>query len=258
VTVEFTPRDEVQWRQVKYLKSSEVGPERNHKWEYELILPEPLASWDVFAKWERARVYSMRDNLTHDDILFDVGTEQGWCNLVYAHFVGVENIFLIEPTPEFWPNIQATWQKNFTGAGESPCGMYAGLLSNKTTDPRASGFNDWPAESDGPLIDRNKYQLICENESGAIPEMTLDDLVERSGVVPTAITMDVEGAELLVLEGAAKTLVEHHPKCWISVHPDLMERHYGVTANQVHTFMAEIGYVAEHLSTDHEEHWLYQ
>lgn len=250
----FTPRDEVVWKHTNILKISDLGP-LPHPYEYNFTLPVPLADWDTFDYWERQRFHSMRDHLTTSDILFDIGTEQGWCNLIYAQFVGPQNVVLIEPTKDFWPNIRATWGKNYPGV--SPLGFYDGLFSNKTTDRRDRElFWRWPAAADGDLIDRNRYQYIHDND-GQIPEITLDRFVLRSGIVPTALTMDVEGAELLVLLGAQETLKDHHPKVWVSIHPDLMARDYGREPEELHAFMADLGYAGEHLATDHEQHWVF-
>ncbi len=233
------------WKTVQYLERPD------ETFEYELVLPEPLASWDVFGCWERARVHSMRDHLEQGMVLFDVGTEQGWCNLVYARFVGPQNMVLIEPTKEFWPNIRQTWERNFDVA---PLACYDGLLSNESTDARMR-FYEWPQVSVGELIDRNKYQYIHDNDG--VPQMRLDALAWLCDVRPDAITIDVEGAELLVLAGAAGALV-HHPLVWVSIHPELMERDYNTTPAMVHDFMAGYGYKGTHLATDHEEHWFYQ
>lgn len=241
-------RSEVEWKSTGILR---IGETRDYQYRFDL--PRPLADWDVWDYWERARFESMREHLNQGMVLFDIGTEQGWCNLAYASMVGPQNMVLIEPTPDFWPNIEATWERNYPGI--RPLACYDGLLGNKTTDPRTS-FADWPAGSDGPLIDRNKYQYIHEHSDG-VSEMTLNDLVERSGIIPDAVTMDVEGAELLVLQGAEQTLRTHHPLVWVSVHPDLGERDYGVVPEQVHGFMDGLGYTRQHLATDHEEHWLY-
>lgn len=246
--MEFIPRDQVEWKTVRYLECPDGS------WEYELTLPRPLADWDVWSYWERERVHSMQQHLKPGMTLFDVGTEQGWCNLVYASMVGPENMVLIEPTKEFWPNIRATWEHNYDAP---PRACYDGLLSDKSTEDLSTFFGGWPIGSGGPLIDRNKYQYIHEH-SDDVPEMRLDDLVEHSGVVPQALTIDVEGAELLVFKGAAETLRQHRPLVWCSVHPDLGERDYGVTPDQVHDFMASFGYTGTHLGTDHEQHWYYQ
>lgn len=243
----FIERDQAQWKTVHFLERPD------ETFEYQYQLPVPLADWDVFACWERERFHSMRDNLYCGNILFDIGTEQGWCNLIYADMVGPENMVLIEPTQEFWPNIQTTWDRNYDWP---PLACYPGLLSD-VTNTNLRKFDPWPAACQGPLIDRNKYQYIHSHDHD-IPQMTLDDLVKRSNIIPDAITMDVEGAEIRILQGAMETLREHLPLVWISVHPDLLERDYNADAGQVHAFMAYMGYTGTHLATDHEEHWFYQ
>lgn len=249
----FTPLKEVRWKEVQYLKEPlEASPE-HAIWKYKLKLPLPLADWDVFDYWEKERIASMEQHLKNGDVLFDIGTESGWCNIVYAQIVGPENMVLIEPTKEFWPNIKATWEKNF-GKVVKPKGTLSALLSNKTTANKIEAPGNWPDESLGSLIDRNKYQYIHEKEAG-IEEITLDEWVRATGIIPTALTMDTEGSELLILKGAEQTLRKFHPQCWISIHPDLSERDYSTTKENVLDFMKNLRYKAEHLATDHEEHW---
>lgn len=249
-------RDKIEWKRVKYLKEPLTASPEHATWKYEFWLNEPLASWDVFDYWEKERIASMEQNLLWGDVLFDVGTEQGWCNLAYAVIVGPKNMVLIEPTREFWPNIRALWETNFD---KTPLAFYDGLFSNKTDDKRRDNRNFmrwWPNSSEGDLIDKNKYQYIHDNPD-RIPQMKIDDFVELSGYVPNALTIDVEGAELLVLKGAKKVLSEHKPKLFLSIHPDLGERDYNVKPEQVHQFLKELGYVGQHLATDHEQHYYF-
>lgn len=251
--MKFIPPDEVEWVSTKILKSSDAGPVEDHVWEHEFLLPRPLADWDVFSYWEQTRFHHMRDNLKPGMVLFDVGTEQGWCNLLYASYVGPENMVLIEPTPEFWPNIKATWERNYD---TPPRACYDGLFGPETDDERTE-FTRWPTGVDGPLIDRNRYQYLHEHDNH-VRQLRLDDFVERTGIIPDAITMDVEGAELRVLQGASTTLRKHHPPVWVSVHPDLGLRDYGVRPAQVHSFMANLGYsTRKKLAVDHEQHFFY-
>lgn len=248
MSAQFIKPKDIQWRHVSYLRRGQ-----SDIYDYELILPEPLASWDVYDDWEKERIWNMRVNLKRGQILFDIGTESGWCNLVYADMVGPENMVLIEPTKEFWPNIYHTWYKNLN---KSPRAFYDGLFSNRTNDKRKSGFTHWPKLTKGPLIDRNKYQYIHDNED-KVPEITLDDYVKRSGVVPDALTMDTEGSELLILKGAEKTLKHYMPLLWVSIHPDLAERDYKVKPGQTEEYLLSLGYSGKLLGIDHEEHWFF-
>ena len=234
------------WKQVRFLETPE------ETFEYEFELPVPLADWDVFACWERERFHSMREHLQRGDILFDVGTEHGWCNLLYADMVGPANMVLIEPTREFWPNIKATWERNYA-TGPKAC--YQGLVGAATTDENPR-FTVWPAAADGALIDRKRYEYLHKHSDG-IQQIRLDDIVEQSGIVPAALTIDVEGAEYSVIAGAADTLARHHPLVWISIHPDLMRRDYHATPADLVTFMESLNYTGTLLATDHEQHWMF-
>lgn len=219
-----------------------------HRWTIDL--PTPLADWDVFEYWEASRFDSMAKHLDQGMTLFDVGAEHGWCSVIYATLVGPDNMVLIEPTAEFWPNIRATWSRNFY---TRPRACYRGLIGAESTDTTTTDFVNWPAASKGPLIDKNKYEYLHANND--IPVLTIDDLVGNTGVVPDAITIDIEGAELLALRGATETIIDRKPMFWVSVHPDMSERDYGLTDTQLHDFMASLGYKGEHLGTDHEQHW---
>lgn len=241
---------ETRWKKTKYIKTSDAGPFDTHTWEYELLLPTPLADWDVFDYWEKERVESMSQLLEKDDILFDVGAEHGWMSVVFARFC---DVFLIEPTKEFWPNIKETWIHNCT---TSPKGTFCGLIGTETNFTEEINYKGWPNEAGGPLIEKNKYQYINEHEEGT-RIITIDDLVSRSGVKPTALSIDVEGFELSVLEGAMNTLLMNDMKVWISIHPDLMMKALGKPAQYVLNLMDAIGYHGVHLATDHEEHWFF-
>ncbi len=47
---------------------------------------------------------------------------------------------------------------------------------------------------------------------------TIDNLVKETGCVPKLIKMDIEGAELKVLRGAKKTIIDHHPVLIICIY----------------------------------------
>lgn len=246
----FIERSDIVWKDVPYIRKGET---RNY--EYTLTLNEPLASWDVWDYWEKERIHSMQKHLKSGDVLFDIGTESGWCNLVYASIVGPENMVLIEPTPEFWPNIHALWYKNYS---VDPKGCYAGLISDTTTDTRKGDkLNSWGENYLGAIIDRNKYVYIHENTQN-IPMIRLDDFVSETGLIPNALNIDVEGAEILVFKGAEQTLINNSLKIFVSIHDDLGERDYNTKPEQTIKYLNSLGYQGEFLAKNHEEHWYFE
>lgn len=226
---------------------------------YNVVVPDHIADWDAPSEWERARFLSMEKHLKKGDVLYDVGAEQGWQSAIYAQFVGGENMVLIEPSPEFWPNIRKTWEANKLPV---PLATLVGFASSTDMKPQEWGKHDvtslegWPRPALGKqtLERAMPYRYLHEHKD--IPFTSIDTMACHTGVVPTAISIDVEGAELEVLKGAEQTLKERKPKVWISVHPDLMKKDYDTNESQLRKFLTDLGYEIEDLGWDgHETHW---
>lgn len=238
-------REDIIWELKPYLRIGETT-----KYEYNVWMNRPLADWDVFDVWEKERTRSMCKHLEKGDILFDIGAEMGWLSVVYGQMVGPSNMVLIEPTPQFWPNIEAIWHKNFDC---EPLANYHGLISDVTTDKTVLEMHEWPEASKEDLIDKLAYTYIHDNPK-KIPQITIDEYVKQTGIVPTAMTMDCEGPELMILKGAENTLKKNNVKVWVSEHPDLAERDYGIKQGEIEAYMKTLGYESEYLATDHERH----
>lgn len=241
-------RKDIEWDLKGYLRIGQTG-----HYEFNVWMNKPLSDWDVFDSWEMERTRHMQQHLERGDILFDIGAEVGWLSVVYGQIVHPSNMVLIEPTPQFWGNIEMLWHRNFD---TEPLACYFGLFSDKTTSKDVLPFNTFPEEAKADPIDKLAYTYIHEN-SAKVPEIMLDDYVKQSGIVPTAITMDTEGSELLILKGAENTLKEHAVKVYVSIHPDLGERDYGVKREDTIAYLESLGYTGEHIATDHEEHWYF-
>lgn len=247
------PLNKVEWIKSKVLKVSDDGPVEDHVWQYEVVLPDFLASWDVLASWERERFLSMQNNLKQGDILYEIGSEKAWQSAIYAQFVGGDNMVLFEPSAVYWPNTKAIWNANNLPA---PKGCFPGLASDKTVKGTRV-YKGWPKQAEGKeLYNGLSYRYIHDSDK-TIPEITIDEYVKRTGIVPDAITVDIEGGEIAVTTGSIETLKEHKPLVWLSEHPDLAIRDgYGDVSN-IHELMASLGYNRHFLATDHENHILY-
>lgn len=221
---------------------------------------DSVADWDggtgdysIRRGWEFARFKSLQENLKFGDVFFEVGAEHGWMSgLIGREFVGAENMVLFEPSPEFWINIRKVWKYNGL---EEPLGCYQGFVGALTTERPEAG---WPAAADPNATEHPSmaYRSLGANDVPAT--VTIDDYVDLTGHVPDAINIDVEGAEGIVIAGAVRTLREHKPLVWVSVHPDLMERDHQTSKQEFLDLMSQQNYVGEYLDTDHEEHWLFR
>jgi FkbM family methyltransferase len=243
----------IEWRKVWVYKMHD-NPPASEQWKWWILLPDWMAVNDIYAAWEVERFLSMEKHLKQTDVLFDIGTENAWQTMVYGKFVNPVNIVLIEPSEEYWPNIKTLWRKNFTNL--EPLACYAGLFSNKTTSKVTLPKHAFPLESDGNLTTLMTYKYIHEH-GNEVAQIKIDDYVKETGITPTALTMDTEGAELPILKGATKTLKANDLKVWVSVHPELGKKNYNYTKKDLMTFMKKCGYSGEFLATDHEEHWYF-
>lgn len=232
--------------------------------EWTLLLPEHRAArpqWKIeHGGWERERLAAMHDRIKPGMVVFDCGAEEGDFPALYASW-GAQ-VVLFEPNPYVVPNIKAIWDANQLPA---PRGFFAGFAAASTnlTPPnmepvfREPDRGGWPACAYGPVIGDHGFRNVCERPHDT-PQIAIDDYCTSYAVYPDVLTMDVEGAELVVLTGARWVLEACRPLVFISVHPAFMWDMYGHTPDELHGLMDDLGYVGTHLATDHEEHWMFE
>ena len=80
--------------------------------------------------------------------------------------------------------------------------------------------------------------FLAESGEVRVPTKSVDQLVDEHNAVPTHMKIDVEGGEVAVLEGARKTLKEHHPLIFLSTHGSEIKA-------QCMNYLAELGYTFE-------------
>ena len=85
------------------------------------------------------------------------------------------------------------------------------------------------SDSDGVIsFDEGGYNVMRHlSSSGKLQAKTvaLDDLFSKGEIpIPDYIKIDIEGAELLVLSGAKRMLIESHPVIFLATHGSVVHR----------------------------------
>ena len=211
--------------------------------------------------YEPERCRSMEENLKKGDVLFDIGVADGWISAIYAQFVGAENLCLFEPTWQVWSNIKAIWDANNLS---TPRSTFYGFVSDTTqlVPPNATDsfqYRDgWPISAYmTELLEEMTFRSLLST-ANCIPQTTIDDFVTRTGIVPKGFSIDVEGAEFRVLQGAVNTMREHHPLIWLSLHDinGALSYDYHSSKEEVFNWLTARGYTMTWLEDYGDSHWL--
>lgn len=227
-----------------------VRPEWSDGWE-----PERIGG--LWADMMAARLAMTIGARRSPPVVFDVGAEEGDMTALYATWGA--DVHAFEPNPAVWPNIRAIWEANDL---RPLAGHFVGFVADTTertpdniepviAQPPRDG---WPACAYGPVIGDHGFRTVAERAHDT-PRTSIDDYVTATGAIPDIITVDVEGAELLVCRGAERTLSTHKPVLYLSVHPEFMFSGYDMYESDLHKFLADLGYVGQWLAHDHEHHW---
>lgn len=219
-----------------------------------LLLPEHRAArpeWATKDGFEKKRLDHMRATTKIGDIIYYVGAEEG--DMAALLSLWGANLIMFEPNLPVWANIKAVWDANNL---KPPIACFAGFAANKTDPIPVDLVAGFPQSADGPVIIEHGFKNLCEAD-GSVPMVKIDDMVTDSFPVPDMISIDVEGAEWEVLRGAEQVLREHHPKIYLSLHPEFLFQIYGEYATDLRNWIKALGYKEKLLDYQHEVHLYY-
>jgi FkbM family methyltransferase len=169
-----------------------------------------------FRLWRLARLWSSLPELRAEseaafaayrggDVI-DVGAYEGWYSVLLAPKAAAGAMLLsVEPDPAAFPELQATLAaaaRAFRGPTFHPLHVPAGNGQPVVVTHPPGGHPQFAEAPDG----------------AGTPTTTVDELVRMFGLAPTFVKIDVEGAELFVLEGMQQTLAAHRPAVLLELH----------------------------------------
>lgn len=234
----------------------------NGRWD--LLLPEHRHDRPSWPWWEATRLAAMHHFIKPGDVVYDIGAEEGDFPALYASWGA--KVVLFEPNPKVWPNIRAIFEAN----NLEPYGYHVGFAGDRDYWPsdqmqpgavvdmtrpysKPQRFKDWPECAYGEIIGDHGFMNLSER-----PDIITTKIDSFSNdKKPNIITIDTEGSELNVLEGAKETLVKYRPIVFVSVHAEFMKDMYDTSPSMIDHLFEEIGYHKTYLGSDHEDHIMY-
>lgn len=148
--------------------------------------------------------------LSPGDHILDVGSNIGYYALLAADKVGPSGrVIGCEPAPGVFEILQ----HNVSRSTRQNIEVFPWAVGAKSGSVKfyESEIPNW-----GSLFQNNE---LMQTRSTSVPAKTVDEIVRgASNFHPTALRMDVEGAELMVLEGGREVLREFKPCLFIEFH----------------------------------------
>jgi len=167
-------------------------------------------------------------------IVFDVGAHVGVHAIYAARLLRKGGtVFAFEP-----------WPENFAGLTKNIA------LNRKRTCPieaRQMAVGDHEGVSqmvEGPTDGTHHLEANATKSTHAVELTTIDAEAERNGKAPDLILVDVEGAEMNVLEGALRVIERRHPAL-------ILEHHGSANRRKLADWLVNRGYRVEDLGPRH-------
>jgi FkbM family methyltransferase len=227
----------------------------NDRWP--LILPEHRAARPEWAMehggWEVQRLSHMSEYISDWDNVLYVGGEE--CDMAGLIQSWGAQVFIVEPNEAVTANARAIWEANNLAL---PAGFYAGFCGREDSANWRDGIAPiWPESAYGPVIGDHGFKEL--RDPGGRPVVTIDTLVQETGFIPQILSIDVEGSEWEVLQGAEQTLRQHKPGIYLSGHPEFLVTQYGAWLAEVRAWIMGLGYHETLLEYPlHELHLFYE
>ena len=172
--------------------------------------------------------------LSPGQVFFDVGAHYGWMSLIAAQRVGRTGLVIaFEPVPVLVDILQ--YHKRINRLTQ----MEIVVSAVYDVDCESIPFHliNNGLSSGNSLVAHESQGSMSEIRVGAV---TLDTYCSRDNMWPDVVKIDVEGGELLVLNGAAEVLSRRKPTLIVALHPPWLP--HGQKAAQFFDFLTTHGY----------------
>lgn len=182
---------------------------------WRLITSRRCADTMWIGNYEGRRRDIMRAFVRPGQVVFDVGAHIGFFTLWFSKLVGPDGgVVAFEPCPANLSLLRANVSANLPrtlNVHIEPAAV--GHEDGETRLHTPGGVSTMSRIEGLPLAGRTQLSNIV-----TVASVTLDSFWQRSGRSPSLLKIDVEGAELAVLEGGRRLLSECRPTIFLEAH----------------------------------------
>lgn len=158
----------------------------------------------ICGTYEKAQSQLFHQHVTADSIVFDLGANVGYYTLLAAKLAHQGQVVAFEPEPRN----AAFLRSNIAANGCRNVSIHELAVASATGYAK---FKMGSGTGTGTLADEGTLK---------VKTIKLDEFVASSGLRPTHLKIDVEGAEIDVLCGGLETLQACRPTIFLSTHGD--------------------------------------
>ncbi|MEG3637860.1 FkbM family methyltransferase [Magnetococcus sp. PR-3] len=174
-----------------------------------IAMPDDKLIWT--GTWEKVVGETMARLVPQQGVCLDIGSHRGFMAGIMA-LNGAKAVYCFEPMPENIKHLQRFKQLN----AKLPLHLKPYAVGGRQGEASFSIMND---NSMGKLADSSFQSGRDHQQEITVQVRRLDDLVRVGEIEPPHLMkVDVEGAEMEVLEGAVETIEQHLPIMIVEVH----------------------------------------
>jgi FkbM family methyltransferase len=215
----------------EFIHRIDAGPGCNLT--YPVLMPDDKGVWT--GNYESEFVTALAESVQTGSVCFDIGGWRGYCGGVMA-VRGASKVVIFEPLPDNIARIQRLIELNPSLASQLVQGA-AGEVNGEAT------FVVMDATSMGKLSNSPFQDDITTESRIPVSVYSIDRWCEANDSEgPDVMKIDVEGAEMMVLKGAATVLQKKHPRLFI-------ESHSRELTTDVTDFLSDFGYILKTMET---------
>ncbi len=193
----------------EFLHEINAGPAKGLL--YPISLPLDKAIWTGAYETELAQEVAAA--VTSGDVCYDVGAYRGFFSGVLA-LAGASRVIAFEPFPDNFAQLERMIAAN----PQLPITLEQVAVGS---EEGIAEFNVMPDSSMGKLASSSFQAEVASAGVLKVPLETIDGIIQQGKFpAPQVIKLDVEGAEVEVLQGAKKILQRDKPLLFIEAHSE--------------------------------------